>query len=1255
MRLYLVPLFTAISACELGGVVHDFAESPADVLADPTVPNLVEPGYTNNPRPTFTVPFPLDPDTLIDVRINDGEWIRLPAGTNTYTPSTDIPDGDVKFEYRYIYPTGPASELVSIDFKIKTSIPAVASLTITNSSPTRFSTYTLSWGTVSNGPVAWCLLENATDVSACTWTEGSLPASKSVSSAENAKVLSAYLKDAAGNISARVDSNSVTLDNTLPTLSFVSTSPAGPSSDSSPEVIGSTSVDTVTVNLFSNAGCTASLASGTRAAFVGAGITVAVSPNATSTLYGQAIDGAGNQSTGCTSLTSYVHSSASVFISFTVDDGVGTSLLNLIGAVSWTDATNPANALNRYEYAIGTCNTTSDAACEFDTRAYQSSGTQKSLASTSGVSLSNGTTYYLHVKAYDNASNVSHAVGNGFIADNTAASTVTVTDDGATTENGTQLSASWTASTDAQSGVTLYEYSIGTSAGNTSVAGWTSNGTSTSVTRTGLSLLDDGTTYYFNVRVTNGVSLVSAVTSSNGIQYQLGTNTSTGSLSSGRASHKAVLLQNGKVLISGGGTQAVVALNSAELYDPAGNSGAGSFSATGNMISERREHTMTLLNNGKVLVVGGHDTSSGIVGLASAELFDPAGNGGVGTFTATGSLNAGRMYHTATLLSSGKVLIAGGYDNGALSSAEIYDPNSGTFTSTGSLVEARSGHTASILQNGKVLLAAGHDGSNYMASTEIFNPAGNSNNGTFSAGPALTYARATHAQSTLQNGKVLITGGQNAVTWRGESELYDPDLNSISATGNMLGARQYQTSVLLNDGTVYLTGGVGPGVNAYNRSELFDAAAASGVGAFRDTDTLITGRYFHTATLLQNGKVLIAGGVNTGGWLSSAELYTPDLGTGGTPISEIAQGQFHTCAIKSGSLYCWGRNDEGQLGQENQIDSSVPLKVDLGGTPYAMTASYKNSCAAIDGAVKCWGTGNYGSIGDGNTIPSYVPVSVSGLVGGVIQLSGGDIHHCALLSDRTVKCWGSQPSGQLGDNSTTMRSTPVSVTGLSEVRAISAAAGGGLHTCAVTIGGDVYCWGENGAGQLGNGNTTNSLVPTQVNLGGDAAIGIAAGGRGHSCALMVDLTVRCWGWNAAGQLGNGGNVDSTSPVTVSGLTQVIAISAGTRHTCALLSDRTVKCWGFNANGELGNASTSNSNVPVTVSGLTNVRTISAAYNTCATKTDDTIACWGDNTYGQLGDNLASGAGSTTPVTSSFLAPNSNQYIFITSTSTNAWA
>ena len=336
----------------------------------------------------------------------------------------------------------------------------------------------------------------------------------------------------------------------------------------------------------------------------------------------------------------------------------------------------------------------------------------------------------------------------------------------------------------------------------------------------------------------------------------------TGSLNTARTSHTATLLNNGLVLIAGGDNN-TGSLGTAELYNPA----TGAFTATGSLNTARTYHTATLLNNGLVLIAGG--VNNGTI-LADAELYNPA----EGTFAVTGSLNTARESHTATLLDNGMVLLAGGNNNsnnssGSLASAELYDPTTGTFTRTGSLNTARYQHRATLLNNGMVLISGGNTDSGPLASAELYNPA----SGTFSyTTGSLNTARANHTATLLNNGMVLMAGGIGPGGVLASAELYNPAAGAFTSAGNMSAPRESHTATLLNNGMVLMAGGINGSSPPYSQAsaELYDPATA----AFTVTGSMHMARELHTATLLNNGTVLAAGGQTPSAIiLASAEQY----------------------------------------------------------------------------------------------------------------------------------------------------------------------------------------------------------------------------------------------------------------------------------------------------------------------------------------------------------------------------------------------
>jgi len=356
-------------------------------------------------------------------------------------------------------------------------------------------------------------------------------------------------------------------------------------------------------------------------------------------------------------------------------------------------------------------------------------------------------------------------------------------------------------------------------------------------------------------------------------------------------------------------------------------------------------------------------------------------------------------------------------------------------------------------------------------------------------------------------------------------------------------------------------------------------------------------------------------------------------------VTAIATGDAFTCGITTvGGVKCWGSGNQGQLGNGLTSDSRVP--VDVIGLSAGVTSiglGDHHACASTaSGAALCWGYNNYGQLGNGTATNSSVPVAVVGLSSGVSRVVVGGYHSCVLTSTRGAKCWGDNNSGQVGDKSATPSSVPVDVPGLTS--GLIDLSAGQYHTCAITSSGAGMCWGTNTHGEIGDGgaitsnNTTKSTGPQPVQ-GLPAASRIAAGAY-HTCAIVTSGGVYCWGYNAWGQLGNGTTGDSSVPRAVTGISAGAAtIATGSGFACAKLSSGGVKCWGYNNVKQLGHGTTANSSTPVDVLGLDGTPATLAignfANHACVLQNTNAV-CWGGNTYGQLGNN--SPATSSAPVT-----------------------
>jgi len=351
-------------------------------------------------------------------------------------------------------------------------------------------------------------------------------------------------------------------------------------------------------------------------------------------------------------------------------------------------------------------------------------------------------------------------------------------------------------------------------------------------------------------------------------------------------------------------------------------------------------------------------------------------------------------------------------------------------------------------------------------------------------------------------------------------------------------------------------------------------------------------------------------------------------------VVSVSAGAVHACVrTTAGVAKCWGFNAVGMVGDGTKVDRLTPRTVKgLKAGVKDVQAQWDHSCAVTNGgAVKCWGHNGDGELGDGSLIKRVTPVQVVGLTSGVKQVSLGFDSGCALKSVGTVWCWGYNGNGQLGTGDRRSQRTPVD-TGLTGITQISA---GWDHTCGVTTGGGVKCWGQGKHGEIGDGAKSDRLSPVDVTGLGGTAVQVSAG-FDQTCALLTGGTVKCWGNNTTGELGDGTTTDSTHPVLVTGLSGVTSISAGYNHTCAVTSSGAAKCWGANESGELGNGKTKSSPTPVTVYGSgSGVAQISAggykkAGMTCLVTKAGAVKCFGanhgvhnlapiDSTGGQLGD------------------------------------
>lgn len=308
--------------------------------------------------------------------------------------------------------------------------------------------------------------------------------------------------------------------------------------------------------------------------------------------------------------------------------------------------------------------------------------------------------------------------------------------------------------------------------------------------------------------------------------------------------------------------------------------------------------------------------------------------------------------------------------------------------------------------------------------------------------------------------------------------------------------------------------------------------------------------------------------------------------------------------------------DDGDAGQE-------PPKTNTHANVLMVVLGREHTCAKKpDGTVSCWGDDEYGQTGGGTvaasgSVPS--PRAVQG-ISDAIDISAGDLHTCVVRKSGKVSCWGFNLTGQLGNGETSnIKAAPVDVKNITNGFAVAA---GGSFTCVLRGSGSVACWGQNGSGQLGKGDNSDSATPVAV-PGLTGVVSIAAG-LSHVCAVKSTGAVVCWGDGNEGQLGSASG--SATPVPVDGITDAVSIAAGSNFSCVLRKSGGVKCWGGNDHGQLGDGDDRQSPSPVDVQGLSDAAWIAAgcsqgAAHVCAAETSGSVVCWGAGGNGQLGDGV----------------------------------
>lgn len=319
---------------------------------------------------------------------------------------------------------------------------------------------------------------------------------------------------------------------------------------------------------------------------------------------------------------------------------------------------------------------------------------------------------------------------------------------------------------------------------------------------------------------------------------------------------------------------------------------------------------------------------------------------------------------------------------------------------------------------------------------------------------------------------------------------------------------------------------------------------------------------------------------------------------------------------------------------------NAPAPAPGGDKVVALTAGAVHTCATLgDKTVRCWGNNQYGELGNGTTVNAAKPTDVRGFASTPVTTLTRAVHNCSIVDSRAVECWGMNKYGQLGDGTAVNSPKVIPVKGVGDrVRLLGV---GGDHTCVTLEDDSTWCWGQNKYGELGDGRIyLGSRQPVQVKGLPSRPVTLAAA-LWHTCAVLENGSTWCWGHNEEGELGVGRKlVASATPLEVRGLPSTpVKIAAGLFHTCAVVKDGSTWCWGQNKYGQLGNGSNDASWTPKQVSGLDRNPThlVAGGFHTCATSVDGVTSCWGQNNFGQLGNGTTGDV--TKPVKVKDLRPN----------------
>jgi alpha-tubulin suppressor-like RCC1 family protein len=474
-----------------------------------------------------------------------------------------------------------------------------------------------------------------------------------------------------------------------------------------------------------------------------------------------------------------------------------------------------------------------------------------------------------------------------------------------------------------------------------------------------------------------------------------------------------------------------------------------------------------------------------------------------------------------------------------------------------------------------------------------------------------------HTCGATENGSVYCWGYNNYGQIGDGTEENRLTPTPVSSLGNMVGvaAGRYHTCAWSEFGNGYCWGRGFLGTGEWTVSSL-----PLQVDGSHDFARMAAGD-FNTCGITDTDQLYCWGYSDYGqqgtGVYSNTAVPTlvPDV----SPVADVDLGYHHLCSRSvSGQLSCWGEEGYGQVGNGEVSYRTIPTAVGGGVSGFSrISTGFEHACGLLDsGEAYCWGRGDSGQLGDGMYGSSTLPVEVM-TSASFQEVSSGSFHSCALTPAGEAYCWGGGSTGRLGTGSTASESTPAPVSGGHAFQDLRA---GYYHTCGVTSAGQVLCWGSNGDGQLGDGVSSYSAVPIPPALPPGRVFSGAGTGIYHSCALTESGEVWCWGYNYYGQLGDETFDDRMTPVQVTGLpSDMTALAVGGFHGCGLDGSGKAWCWGRNYEGQLGGSFGSFVATAQEVPGDQVFESLFATYyGTCGLTGAGEVFCWGQNSRGQLG-------------------------------------